>query len=112
MWRWSVQGRTSGEFKNAIRPGRRQCGNPSLKRYSRRVPMDRRKQLVPRGADATVRLANQEMSYSAEPSLGRRVGAGLFEPGHGLPASKEIHRAWLIAGNAALDETGVITSIN
>jgi signal transduction histidine kinase len=73
--------------------------------------MDRRKQLVPAGADDTV-AANREMSYSAESSVGRRAGAGLFEPGHGLPASKEIHRAWVNAGAAALDESGAIISVN
>jgi signal transduction histidine kinase len=52
------------------------------------------------------------MSYSAESSLGRRAGAGLFEPGHGLPATKEIHSAWLHAGAAAVDENGAIISIN
>src|ERR1041385_8362495 len=74
--------------------------------------MDRRKQLVPAGMSATVTRENQEMSYSAEPGLGRRAGAGLFEPGMGLPAIKEIHSAWLNAGTAALDETGAISSIN
>jgi PAS domain S-box-containing protein len=74
--------------------------------------MDRRKQLVPAGASDNVPARNQEMSFSAESSLGRRAGAGLFEPGQGLPASKDIHALWLHAGTAALDETGAITSIN
>src|SRR5438046_4427902 len=74
--------------------------------------MDRRKQLVPAGANDTIRATNREMSYSAESSLGRRAGAGLFEPGKGLPASKEIHSAWLQAGTAVVDENGAITSIN
>src|SRR4051794_5957099 len=74
--------------------------------------MDRRKQLVPGSMNATVGRENQEMSYSAEPSLGRRSGAGLFEPGKGIPAIKDIHGTWLHAGSAALDETGAITTIN
>ena len=52
------------------------------------------------------------MSYSAEPSLGRRAGAGLFEPGNGLPATKEIHSTWLHAASAAVDENGAIIFIN
>jgi signal transduction histidine kinase len=52
------------------------------------------------------------MSFSAESSLGRRAGAGLFEPGNGLPASKDIHAMWLHAGTATTDEHGAISSIN
>lgn len=74
--------------------------------------MDRRKQLVPAMGDATVARVNQEMSVSGESSLGRRAGAGLFEPGNGLPASKVIHGKWLHAGNAAVDDRGNITAIN
>jgi signal transduction histidine kinase len=44
--------------------------------------------------------------------LGRRSGAGLFEPGAGLPSAKEMHSTWLQAATAALDENGAITSIN
>jgi len=60
--------------------------------------MDRRKQLVPAIQDANVARRNQEMSFSADASLGRRTGAGLFEPGNGIPPSKEIHGKWLNAG--------------
>jgi signal transduction histidine kinase len=52
------------------------------------------------------------MSYSAEPGLERRVGAGIFEPGLGLPSKEEIHATWLNAGAAALDENGAIVTIN
>lgn len=74
--------------------------------------MDRRKQLVPSGADDTLPASNRQMSYSAESSLGRRAGAGLFEPGNGIPATKEIHSAWLHAATAAVDENGAIIFIN
>ena len=74
--------------------------------------MDRRKQLVPAIQAANVPRRNQEMSFSADASLGRRTGAGLFEPGNGIPASKEIHGKWLNAGTAAVDENGVVSSIN
>src|SRR4051812_27536807 len=52
------------------------------------------------------------MSYSAESSVGRRASAGLFKAGKGLPSAKDIHRSWLTAGCAALDESGAILSIN
>lgn len=52
------------------------------------------------------------MSFSAESSLGRRSGAGLFEPGNAPPAVKEMHTTWLHAGIATLDENAAILSLN
>jgi signal transduction histidine kinase len=52
------------------------------------------------------------MSYSADSSLGRRASAGLFEPGNGVPASKEIHGKWLNAGTASVDQNCAIVSAN
>ena len=52
------------------------------------------------------------MSYSAEPGLERRLGAGIFEPGLGLPSKDEIHASWLHAGAASLDENGAIITVN
>jgi signal transduction histidine kinase len=74
--------------------------------------MDRRKQLVPAIRDANLARDIREMSYPAESSLGRRASAGLFEPQNGLPASKQIHSAWLSAGIATLDDKGAIVSVN
>ena len=74
--------------------------------------MDHRKQLVRADGDANLPARNLKMSFSGESSLGRRAGVGLFEPGNGLPATKEIHTLWLHAGTAATDQHGAIISIN
>src|SRR4051812_16192541 len=93
-------------------PAARRRGNRTPEAVLGKVAMDRRKQLVPAIQDDKVARNDHEMSYSADSSLGRRTSAGLFEPGNGIPASKEIHGKWLNAGTASVDENGAISSIN